>query len=83
MDKIDKIISLCEKKTSLIKELKEALLFERAIYFVDYLPDSKKYILIKKETSKIILDGDKQKLSRYLDKIKVKEFDVYYKSKLV
>ena len=70
---MDKIIQLTEKKLSLLKELKNCLIYEQCTHTIEKnigLYDN--YFLICIESKKIIFDGNLLKIQNYCEKRNIK-----------
>jgi len=83
METIDKLIELNDKKTALLKELKDALTYENCNFAIDKQPDRDgRYFLIDIATKKIVCDGTPDRIKRYLNLRKIDTDLVFHFNKL-
>lgn len=78
METLNQLIDLTTKKLSLLRELKEAMLSEKADYIIDQTKmsrctssDYNYYFVIKRITGDIVFSGNKSQVEKYLIKRKI------------
>lgn len=78
METLNQLIDLQSKKLSLLKELRESMLFEKADYIIDQTKmsrgistDYNYYFVVKRITEEILFSGNKSQVQKYLDKRKI------------
>lgn len=75
---IDRLIELSEKKTELLKELKEATDYENCIYDVRETPGQPEfYMLFEISTSSLIREGNAAYIRKWLERRNIKSNKVY------
>lgn len=73
---IDKLIELSEKKTELLKELKQSLIYEQSVYDVRRC-NKDTFMLFEISTHKIVRSGNAEYIHKWLQRRKIKPELVY------
>lgn len=76
IETLNKLIILSEKKTELLKELKESILYEKSIYSIDSAGDPEFVFLIDNKTNDVIRTGRSQ-IKSFLNYMTEKPGDIY------